>query len=195
VIDFFGGLDIFWRNQVQDTYGEIFLYLAFRNIKKFQKRLNDQEKKIKQNKEIKKKRKVGGFQSNPYVSTKKLSLRTVLHCLEWDTIFKIGLTPPTFEGYQLDEHNLELFEQEGKTLSIRQFFCASKNGSFGYIYLEQPLPLEEIFSYHSPDDGEVGNIKNDMELDFITEYAYDDEDENLENIENLENLKSYIWGD
>jgi len=34
-----------------------------------------------------------------------------------------------------------------------------------------------------------------MELDFITEYAYDDEDENLENIENLENLKSYIWGD
>jgi len=153
-------------------------------------------KKIKQNKEIKKKRKVGGFQSNPYVSTKKLSLRTVLHCLEWDTIFKIGLTPPTFEGYQLDEHNLELFEQEGKTLSIRQFFfCASKNGSFGYIYLEQPLPLEEIFSYHSPDDGEVGNIKNDMELDFITEYAYDDEDENLENIENLENLKSYIWGD
>jgi len=45
VIDFFGGLDIFWRNQVQDTYGEIFLYLAFRNIKKFQKRLNDQEKK------------------------------------------------------------------------------------------------------------------------------------------------------
>jgi len=178
LIFFFGGLDIFWRNQIHDHYGELFLYLAFRNIKKFQKRLNDQEKRIQKNKVVK--NKVGGFQTNPYVSTRKLSLKTVLHCLEWETIFKIGLNPPTFEGYQLDEHNLELFEQEGKTLSIRQFFCGSKNGSYGYIYLEQPLPLEEVFSYHGPDEKEVVDIKLDLGIDVLTEYEYDDDDDELD---------------
>jgi len=179
VIDFFGALDGFWSGQMHDHYGELFLYLAFRNIKKFQKRLNEQEKRIQKNKEVKK-GKVGGFHTNPYISTRKLSLKTVLHCLEWETIFKIGLNPPTFEGYQLDEQNLELFEQEGKTLAIRQFFCGSKNGSYGYIYLEQPLPLEEVFSYHGPDEKEVVEIKTDIGIDLLTEYQYDDGDEVLE---------------
>jgi len=134
---------------------------------------------LERQKDIKQKKKVGGFLTNPYVSKRKLSLKTILQCLEWDTILKIGLKPPTFDRREIAEEHLNDFEREEKNLSIQKFFCASKNGSYGFIHLENPVPLDEVISYHSANNIEVLAIKQDMGVDFVTDYEFDDDDEEV----------------